>query len=275
MRYFITGKNGFIAKHLLGKLQNEIVETTSRQDNTIEKLNIFKPDIIFHLCAEIQNVDNMFETNVKLTHDILEYCRHHSIVKLIVIGSSSEYGRKQNPISETDFLDPMTIYEGTKSAASMLVQSYSFTYNIPTTLIRPFTIYGENEKSNKLTQILFNKYNKNEVLYLTSGVHDYMYIEDFINALLKITFYKEEKIFNIVNVGSGIQTTNEDFVRCVQNVLNYNFIIQLTNNKKVYDSENWICNSHLLNSKYNFSCSYNLISGLKETYHKLLNGENN
>lgn len=275
MKFFITGKNGFIARHLIKKLNNENLETTSRQDNTIEKLNLFKPDIIFHLCAELQNDDNMFETNVKLTYDILEYCRHNSINKLIIIGSSSEYGRKKNPISETDFLDPMTIYEGTKSAASMLAQSYSFTYNIPITLVRPFTIYGENEKPNKLTQILFNTYKNKDKLYLTSGVHDYMYIEDFINALLKITFYKENEIFNIVNVGSGIQTTNEDFVRCVQDVLNYNFIVELTNNKKIYDSENWTCNTQLLNSKYKFLCNYTLISGLKETYHKLLNGENN
>ena len=267
MKIFITGKNGFIAKHLIEKLEkyNEL-ETSTKDENTIKKIYNFNPEIIYHLGAELYDDNKMFENNVVLTYNILEYCRQHNETKLIMFGSSSEYGRKNKPTNENDSLEPQTIYEGTKAASSMLCESWASTYNIKITLIRPFTIYGKNEKSNKLTQILMRKFKNNEKLQLAPGVHDYMHIDDFIDAVISVSFHVETKNFNKINIGSGIQITNEEFVRVSQNVLKYKFIIELVDKMKQYDSECWVCNNALLEEKYGFTPQITLENGLKKTF---------
>jgi len=144
----ITGINGFIANNLLNKLKsNPDIEVygTTKQDSSkiIEILNEKKPEYIYHTGAEIYNNDFMFESNIFLTYNILEYCRKaKNLKRLIIIGSSSEYGRKTKPMSEDDILEPQTIYEGTKAACTMLAKCYSHTYNIPIFIVRPFTVYG-------------------------------------------------------------------------------------------------------------------------------------
>jgi len=267
MKVFITGRNGFIARHLAKQFENVAY---SDPDVPIRKsLNDFGPEYIFHLGAELTNNSKMFSTNVCLTMDILEYCRKNrdTVKKCIIFGSSSEYGRKKFPMKETDSLDPVTIYEGTKSAASMLAQSWSLTYNLPVTLIRPFTVYGPDEKPNKLTQIIKNRYETGEPLYLGAGVHDYIYIEDFIRATLKIVDFQESQPFNIINIGSGVQTSNEDFVRAVQNVVGASLHVVLTDSKKIYDSESWVCDTRTLSNKYNFEPLFSLEDGLRRTFY--------
>ena len=177
MKIFITGKNGFIAQHLIKHLLNagHIIEGSSQGDNMYAKLKEFQPDIIYHLAAETSSNDKMVESNILLTHIILEYCRHNPIKKLLVFGSSSEYGRKPTPIKETDILEPQTIYEGTKACATLLSRSYAYTYNITTTVIRPMSVYGPLEKPNKFMSLLFSK----KLKYLSEAYHDWIYIDDF------------------------------------------------------------------------------------------------
>lgn len=252
----ITGINGFIARNLYNKLKtttNYDIYGTSKNDsiNITEILNEKKPEYIYHTGAEIYNNDNMFDSNIILTYKILEYCRKATNFKrLIIIGSSSEYGRKNNPIKENDVLEPQTIYEGTKAAASLLAQSYSHTYNIPIFIIRPFTIYGPNEKSNKFLQILLmKKKNNDKTINISKGVHDYVYIDDFVNAIFEI-INKNTNIFDIINIGSGIQTTNQEVVKVFECVTNYYFENYLNLESKSYDSEMWVNDTTKLNKYY-------------------------
>jgi nucleoside-diphosphate-sugar epimerase len=268
MTVLITGINGFIASHLYNILKNEhTVIGTTREDsaNIIEILNKHKPEYIYHIGAEIYDNDKMFDSNIMLTFHILEYCRTaNKLVKLIIIGSSSEYGRKSKPMSENDVLEPQTIYEGTKAACSMLAQSYSNTYNIPILIIRPFTIYGPGEKPNKFLQILFKKLKNNDkTIAISKGVHDYVYIEDFINALLAIV-YNNTNLFDIINIGSGIQTPNIDVVKCFEKITQYKFDNYLSLEPKKYDSDTWVCDNTKLHKYY--TIKYSLEIGIEEMY---------
>jgi nucleoside-diphosphate-sugar epimerase len=249
----ITGINGFIAQNLFSKLKNKKIFGTTSEDsvNITEILNEKQPEYIYHIGAEIYDNDKMFESNIVLTYKILEYCRFSKNLKrLIIIGSSSEYGRKDKPISENEILEPQTIYEGTKCACSLLAQSYSYTYKIPIFIIRPFTIYGPNEKPNKFSQILLKKMKNNDrTLYLSNGVHDYVYIDDFINAVLEI-IKNNKLLFDIINIGSGIQTTNLEFVKIFEKVNNFYFEDILPLKSKSYDSNIWVCNNSKLNNFY-------------------------
>lgn len=261
----ITGSNGFIATHLSSRLDN-VVGITKEQSPIIESLlDKYKPEYIYHTGAELYDQDKMFDSNVLLTYHILEYCRRATNLKrLIILGSSSEYGRKIHPIKETDQLDPYTIYEGTKSAASLLAQSYSYTYKIPIFIIRPFTVYGPGEKPNKFLHVLFRKkQNKDKHISVSEGVHDYVYIDDFINAMLNIVATNQE-CFDIINIGSGIQTSNLDVVHLFEKVTNYKFESYSKLEKKVYDSDNWVCDPDKVNKYYKIQTS--LEDGLKKMY---------
>lgn len=251
MKILITGRDGFIARHLAKKLApaHEIL-TTSKEDDVVQVLDQFIPDFIFHLGAELKDPAVMFDVNVGLTWRILEWCRTHTVRRLILFGSSSEYGRANKPMAEIDCPLPDTIYEGTKAATAMLARAWSKTWNIPVTYIRPFTIYGPDEKSTKLTQILFKKWKDGSVLELSDGVHDYVYIEDFIYALCKIAFWNEKDVFNIVNIGSGVQYSNYEFVRAFQRETGHVFPVKLGDAGHVYDSQTWVADTTLLSKKY-------------------------
>ncbi len=252
----ITGINGFIAKNLYNSIKSnssvEVFGTTKKDSlNIVEILNEKKPEYIYHTGAEIYNNNDMFESNIVLTYKILEYCRtSQNLKRLIIIGSSSEYGRKTNPMSEYDILEPQTIYEGTKAACTMLAQSYSHTYNIPIFVIRPFTVYGPNEKPNKFLQILFKKKTNNDRnVSISNGFHDYIYIDDFLGALLEIV-EKNTKMFDIINIGSGVQTSNLEVVKIFEKVTNHFFENYLPLECKLYDSEMWVSDNTKLNKYY-------------------------
>ncbi len=266
MKILITGENGFIAKNLFNfyKNENDVIATSKEDSNNIyNKLEIFDPEIIFHCAAEIVDNAKMFDSNILLTYNILEYCKKSKNIKrLIIIGSSSEYGRKIKPMSEDDFLEPETIYEGTKAACTMLARSYSYTYNIPILVIRPFTIYGKYMKQTKFIQILFEKkQNNNRQLSLSNGVHDYVYIDDFIIAVDNI-IKKNKNPFDIINVGSGVQKTNLELVKIFEETFDYTFDSIEKCQSKSYDSDVWVCDTSKL-SKY-YVCETDIKSGLKK-----------
>lgn len=272
MKILVTGRDGFLARHLLKKLApRHDVRATAKTDDVIQVLDEFNPDYIFHLGAELADPHLMFESNVMLTLKILEWARQNTIKKVVLFGSSSEYGRVNGPRAEGDCPQPDTIYEGTKAASAMLARAWSMTYKIPVTFIRPFTIYGPDEKPSKLTQILFKKWLDGSVLSLSEGVHDYVYVEDFVEALVSIAFYNEETTFNIVNIGSGVQYSNAEFVRALQDVIGYTFPVILVNSAKSYDSTSWVADTHVLKSKYDVIFG-TLEWGLKRLVADFING---
>jgi UDP-glucuronate 4-epimerase len=273
MKVLVTGRNGFIARHLVPRLVQEghDVQTTDRNTDISKILDEFQPELVFHLGAELKDEENMFDTNVRLTMTLLEWSRSKT-TKLILFGSSSEYGRTNKARTETDCPLPDTIYEGTKAATAMISRSWANTYKIPVTFIRPFTVYGHDEKPTKLTSILIQKWKDRSVLRLSEGMHDYVYIDDFITALMVVSFWQEDTSFNLVNIGSGIQTSNSEFVKLFQKEIGYVYPVELVDSGHGYDSMNWVADNTLLKTKYGVSVG-SLESGIKRLVVELKNGE--
>ena len=206
------GKTSFIGRNLCDfykdKYEIHTMDKWTKPQQYLE--NHVKPDIIIHAGAEIYNDDAMFQYNIERSKEILDYCRYNLIEKVIIFGSSSEYGRVSWPISEDHGLNPNTMYEATKGAVSLLAQGYSKTYDIPITLIRPFTIVGRYEKPHKFFPTLYRAARKNLPIKLAPGVHDFVFIDDFLAAFDVLLNRKEEALFNVINIGSGRQTSNHE-----------------------------------------------------------------
>lgn len=265
MKVFITGKNGFIAKNLAIRLEKEghLLGFSSQNDSIRDRLEEFKPDIIMHLAMEGHNDDKMVDSNILLTHAILEYCRHTPIYKLLIFGSSSEYGRKNHPITEKDILEPTTMYEATKGCTTLLSRAYAHLYKIQTVVIRPMSIYGPYEKPHKFMQRLFNK----NIQFINNANHDWTYIDDFVDATLSIMNDSSNTLFDIVNIGLGVQRTNHEVLRIVEDLMNYKFnITENDASGKVYDSMNWVCDPEHLKTKYGVECKVTLEEGLARYY---------
>lgn len=278
MKYFVTGSNGFIGRHLVKELNkdpNNVVTVCSRlkPDHVEQMFQTFTPDIIFHTGAELKDERYMFETNVILTMRFVECCVKYKPKLLVLFGSSSEYGYSDKAMSESDIPNPKTLYAGTKAATAMLAKAWSHHYNIPILFVRPFTVYGEDEKHTKLSQILFDKWKSGSVLELTEGVHDYIYIDDFLDILLNNVIPNFKRKFDIVNIGSGVQTTNFRFVSEFERALQMKFQIMIKNSEE--ETLVWRADTTRLMSEYSVSKSKmekvgDLFYGIKRMVDKYL-----
>jgi nucleoside-diphosphate-sugar epimerase len=261
MKIVVIGNNSFIGINLVKFYQNHSLLTLGREKNLLDKIIEFQPDIIINCAAEIYDENKMWESNILLLKQLLEYCKK-SKCKLIHFGSSSEYGRKNHSIKETDFLDPITMYESTKGMGTLLCSHYSRKYKFYCTVIRPFTIVGRYEKPHKFFPTLYRSWKYNTPINLSEGAHDFVFIDDFINIVDKIINYSEKDYFNIINVGSGTQLTNKEIVELFGKVLNYTYIINNVNKLREFDSMCWVCDNTLLKNKYEITSFCSPLEGI-------------
>jgi UDP-glucuronate 4-epimerase len=123
--------------------------------------------------------------------NILEACRHAEISHLVYASSSSVYGmNKKIPFSESDSVDhPISLYAATKKANELLAHTYSHLYDLPTTGLRFFTVYGPWGRPD-MAYFLFTKaiLENKEINIYNNGImeRDFTYIDDVVNGMIKI-----------------------------------------------------------------------------------------
>jgi nucleoside-diphosphate-sugar epimerase len=109
------------------------------------------------------------------------------------------------------------------------------------------------------------------ILDMSEGSHDYVYVDDFVEALLTIAFWPEKETWNLVNIGTGVQHSNSEFVRAFQDATGYTFPVRLIKGHS-YDSKNWVADNTILKEKYNIEMKP-LDIGIKRLVAEFLNGE--
>lgn len=154
-------------------------------------------DVVVNLAAQagvrysIQNPHAYVNANVNGFINILEACRHHQVKHLIYASTSSVYGlNKKMPLSEHEHADhPMTLYAATKKANEMMAHSYSHLFDLPTTALRFFTVYGPWGRPD-MALFLFAKaiLNDEPVQLFNEGkmVRDFTYVEDVAESIARL-----------------------------------------------------------------------------------------
>ena len=200
----------------------------------------YKPSIVVNLAAQagvrysITNPDAYIESNLIGFYNILEACRNYPVDHLVYASSSSVYGgNKKVPFSTDDKVDnPVSLYAATKKSNELLAHSYSKLYNIPTTGLRFFTVYGPAGRPDMayfgFTNKLING-EKIQIFNYGNCKRDFTYIDDIVEGIIRVMQGVPKKEiggdglplppYAVYNIGNSNPENLLDFVQILQEEL--------------------------------------------------------
>lgn len=239
-----------------------------------EKVKSINPSIIIHLATHTkyrnhQDFEQMAETNIMGTLNLLDASKNINYSLFINTGSSSEYGTKNDPMRETDLLEPISFYAATKASATLLCQVFAKQYGKPIATLRPFSAYGPHEEKDRFIPTIIKAIIDNKPIKLTSGSQrrDFIYIDDIVDIYIKTIAAEKELSEQILNMGTGTEYTNDEVVEILFKVTGKKVPIEKgAFPKRLWDTPHWVANISKTKRLLNWSPSFTLEKGLMATY---------
>ena len=200
----------------------------------------YHPDIVVNLAAQagvrysITNPDAYIQSNLIGFYNILEACRHNPVAHLVYASSSSVYGtNKKVPYSTEDKVDnPVSLYAATKKSNELMAHAYSKLYNIPSTGLRFFTVYGPAGRPDMAYFGFTNKLLQGETIQIFNYGNcqrDFTYIDDIVEGVIRVMQGAPEKKngedglpippYAVYNIGNQNPENLLDFVDILQQEL--------------------------------------------------------
>lgn len=182
----------------------------------------------------ITNPDAYMESNIIGFYNILEACRHHEVEHLVYASSSSVYGaNKKVPYSTDDKVDnPISLYAATKKSNELMAHCYSKLYNIPSTGLRFFTVYGPAGRPDMAYFGFTDKLRegkKIQIFNYGNCKRDFTYVDDIVEGVVRVMQHAPEKQtgedglpvppYKIYNIGNNSPENLLDFVTILQEEL--------------------------------------------------------
>ena len=197
-------------------------------------------DIVVNLAAQagvrysIENPDVYIESNIIGFYNILEACRHHPVEHLVYASSSSVYGgNKKVPFSTDDRVDnPVSLYAATKKSNELMAHCYSKLYDIPSTGLRFFTVYGPAGRPDMAYFGFTNKLLAGKTIQIYNYGNcrrDFTYVDDIVEGIVRVMAKAPERKkgedglpippYAVYNIGGGQPENLLDFVQTLQEEL--------------------------------------------------------
>lgn len=182
----------------------------------------------------ITNPDAYIEANIIGFYNILEACRHHAVEHLVYASSSSVYGtNKKIPYSTDDKVDnPVSLYAATKKSNELMAHAYSKLYNIPSTGLRFFTVYGPAGRPDMAYFGFTNKLRAGktiEIFNFGNCKRDFTYVDDIVTGVVHVMKNAPEKVtgedglplppYRVYNIGNNSPENLLDFVQILSEEL--------------------------------------------------------
>lgn len=182
----------------------------------------------------ITNPDAYIESNLIGFYNILEACRHHAVEHLVYASSSSVYGsNKKIPYSTEDKVDnPVSLYAATKKSNELMAHAYSKLYNIPSTGLRFFTVYGPAGRPDMAYFGFTNKLVRGEKIQIFNYGNckrDFTYVDDIVEGVVRVMQHAPKKQigedglpvppYAVYNIGNNQPENLLDFVQILQEEL--------------------------------------------------------
>lgn len=289
-KILIIGGTGFIGSNILKTLLNKKYKLFSLSKNKFSKFKRIKNvKYIFSDITKLNKLKNIFNENFDHVVNLCGYIDHKNKKKnnschflgsknavkvfnsnklktFIQVGTSLEYGKMKSPQKEKKLCNPISVYGISKYKASKFIQNFKKTKNFPYIILRPYQIYGPNQKKNRLIPQTIDACLKNQNFNCTSGkqLRDFIYIDDFCKLILKIIKKKNIRR-EIFNVGSGKPVTVKFVIKKIHSLIkkgnpNFDFI-----KMRPDESQNLYPSIKKVKNKFGWYPKVTLIKGLKKT----------
>lgn len=200
----------------------------------------YHPAVVVNLAAQagvrysITNPDAYVESNLIGFYNLLEACRHHEVEHLVYASSSSVYGsNKKVPYSTDDKVDnPVSLYAATKKSNELMAHAYSKLYDIPSTGLRFFTVYGPAGRPDMAYFGFTNKLREGKTIQIFNYGNckrDFTYIDDIVEGVVRVMQHAPERKtgedalpispYKVYNIGNSNPENLLDFVTILQEEL--------------------------------------------------------
>ena len=224
----------------LGKDWTFVHDSIANKEAVEEIFSKNKISVVVNLAAQagvrysITNPDAYIQSNLIGFYNILEACRHHEVEHLVYASSSSVYGsNKKVPYSTEDKVDnPVSLYAATKKSNELMAHAYSKLYNIPSTGLRFFTVYGPAGRPDMAYFGFTNKLVKGETIKIFNYGNckrDFTYVDDIVEGIVRVMQHAPEKKmgedglpippYKVYNIGNSHPENLLEFVSILQEEL--------------------------------------------------------
>ena len=260
-------------KDILNKVKIHHADLLNKKKLTkiVTKIN---PNFIIHLATysnyrKQTDVEEMIDINIKSTLNLLLASKNIDYKLFINTGSSSEYGIKNKPMNEEDYLEPTSFYAITKASSTFLCQAFAREYKKPIVTLRPFSVYGPYEEEKRFIPTVIKAILKNKPIRLTPGNQrrDFIYIKDVVDIYIKILSYGKKLSGQILNIGTGIEYANDKVVQTLFKISCKKVKIKKGEfPKRLWDTSHWVADISKTKKVLKWKPKFSLEKGLNETY---------
>lgn len=306
-RVIITGGTGFVGSNLTRRLlvdghqvhllvrpsynpwriqeiQKDVqlhqIDFTQR-DDLANIIKMIKPDWVFHLAAHgayswQTDLRQMVETNIIGTINLVEACLKTGFEAFINTGTSSEYGFKDHSPSEEERLEPNSHYAVTKASASLFCNYVARSKGLRIYTFRLYSVYGPYEDPKRLIPTLIRYGLKGTLPPLVDPdiAHDYIYIDDVVDAYILAASTHKQDLGVVYNVGTGKQTSMREVVEIACKILKIKIEPKWsTLQNRIWDTHTWVADNRLIKEKLNWQPKYSFEEGFRKTIEEVINNQ--
>ncbi|WP_225743731.1 NAD-dependent epimerase/dehydratase family protein [Marinilactibacillus sp. Marseille-P9653] len=273
------------------QLKNDRLEQLTRYDNfTFIKGNLedndaltklfekFKIEIVVHLAAQagvrhsISNPSLYIQSNIVGFSNVIELSKNHNVQHFLYASSSSVYGMSKTiPFSTEDNVDhPISMYAATKKSNELIAHTYSHLFNLKTTGLRFFTVYGPYGRPD-MAYFSFTKriINGESIKLFNNGdmMRDFTFIDDIVEGIYKVMIgskkSNEKEIYKLYNIGNNKPVKLLSFVETLENLLGIKAYKEFLPMQRG-DVKSTYANIDNLKRDFSFEPKINIEKGLKE-----------
>jgi nucleoside-diphosphate-sugar epimerase len=262
MKAAISGSSGFIGSRLTEILKNqghEVLPIPREVYYSTELIKFFtenKPDYIFHLAAY---------GNMAYQDDVQQTLKANleGSINMIIASLYIPYKAFINVSSSSVLLPYETFYSATKASVERLSKAFINRFNSPIVTLRPYSVYGPNEAPFRFIPTVFRScLEKEEMTLAPNSVHDWIYIDDFVDAMIYAAVNINKTKGKIYGVGTGVGTTNKDVVSLIEQITGKKANITKEQELRPFDNNKWTAQLE------DYLCKTSLIEGLQRIYAK-------
>ncbi|GHT14729.1 NAD-dependent epimerase [Bacteroidia bacterium] len=202
-----------------------------------------KFDVVCNLAAQagvrysIENPYAYIDSNIVGFMNILECCRHNAIQHLVYASSSSVYGNSDKiPFSENDRVDyPISLYAATKKANELMAHTYSHLYQLPTTGLRFFTVYGPWGRPDMAPMLFAKAITEGKPIKVFNNgdlSRDFTYIDDIVEGITRVmqaipTEEEEHPFYRIFNIGNSQPVRLMEFIKTMEEAIGKKAVLEM------------------------------------------------